>query len=265
MDDKQASIGTVARVVRILQVFSEASDDVSIKELSAITSLAPSTCHRLLHLLIEDDVVAFDADRKRYHAGPEFIRIASLLASKTSFSDIALPFMERVVEVCREACAVVSYLRPRKLISTVGILKSSNPLQYNTELFTARTPLWGATGQSIVAFLPRAEQEELYDARDSDFYFGTQTRLPPREEYLAKMETIKEQGYAKSHGQTIDGAVGIGAPLYDKFGRVTGSLCVTVPEMRFDADAHDRIIGILIPQAQALSKVLGYLGTPAKS
>nr|WP_319249135.1 IclR family transcriptional regulator [uncultured Celeribacter sp.] len=259
MGEEKARSGTVARAIRILQVFAEANGDVSIKDLSAQTGLAPSTAHRLLHLLSEDDIIAFDPERKRYSVGPEFIRIASLVAGKTSLSDIARPYMERVVEDANETCVVVSYLRPRKLITVVGVVNSANPLQYATELFATRSPLWGATGQSIVAFLPRSEQEDLYDSRSTDIFPATGTKLPAKEQYLAQMDAMRVQGYALSQGQTIEGAVAIGAPVFDKTNMVIGSLCVTVPEMRFTSDIQERILGILLPQAAALSTALGYI------
>jgi DNA-binding IclR family transcriptional regulator len=253
--------GTVTRVIRILQVFSEATNDVSIKELSALTSLAPSTCHRLLNLLRDEDIIAFDPDHKRYSAGLEFMRIASLIANKASLADIAHPFMERVVEVVDEACVIVSYLPTQKLITVLGVVKSSNPLQYNTELFTTRSPLWGATGQSVVAFLPRSEQEELYESRYDDIYPDTKAKLPPKDEYFAIMDEYRAKGYALSHGQTIEGAVGIGVPIFDKSSKVVGSLCVTLPEIRFTNKIRDRILETLFPQARALSQTLGYLGS----
>ncbi|GAC03767.1 IclR family transcriptional regulator [Paraglaciecola chathamensis] len=259
VSNRKNGSGTVSRVIRILQVFSETTGDVSIKELSALTNLAPSTCHRLLNLLSEDDIIAFDPDHKRYSAGLEFIRIASLIANKASLSDIARPFMERVVNVTNEACVIVSYLRTQKKITVVGVVKSSNPLQYNTELFTSRSPLWGATGQSVVAFLTRSEQEELYDSSYTDIFPSTKAKLPPKDEYLAIMKKFQSEGYALSHGQTIEGAVGIGVPVFDKSSRVVGSLCVTLPEIRYTKKIRDKVLETLFPQARELSQTLGYI------
>ncbi|APZ50802.1 IclR family transcriptional regulator [Salipiger abyssi] len=261
MGEDSTRSGTVARAIRILQVFAEADGDLSIKELSAITGLAPSTSHRLLHLLAEDDIITLDADHKRYRIGPEFLRIASLVAGRTGLAEIAQPFMERVAETANETCVIVRYLRARGQITVVGACNSANPLQYRTELFSTRSPLWGATGQSVVAFLPRAEQEALYDSRESDSFPQTGARLPSKDVYLHQMEVFAAQGYALSRGQTIEGAVGIGAPVFDKSGDTIGALCVTVPEIRFSQETEDRILGVLLPQAQALSKALGHLGT----
>ena len=46
------TLGTVARAAVILRSLAEAEDDVSIKSLSDQLQLAPSTVHRLLHLLM---------------------------------------------------------------------------------------------------------------------------------------------------------------------------------------------------------------------
>jgi DNA-binding IclR family transcriptional regulator len=47
------TLGTVARAAVILRSLAEADEDVSIKALSDQLSLAPSTVHRLLHLLMD--------------------------------------------------------------------------------------------------------------------------------------------------------------------------------------------------------------------
>jgi DNA-binding IclR family transcriptional regulator len=243
-----------------LQIFAEASGDLSIKEVAAQSGLAPSTVHRLLKLLSEDGIIEFDPSHRRYFVGNEFIRIASLVASKISIADIAKPYMNAVVENCDETCVLISYNRARKLISVVGLVSSSNPLRYQTEMYTARSPLWGATGQSVVAFLPREEQEALYDERADEMSLTTHAPLPPKQDYLADMDAFRRNGYAISHGQTIIGAVGIGAPIYDRNGQVTGSLCVSLPQLRSSEALEQSLAQLLIPQARAVSAALGFHG-----
>lgn len=260
MSETEKLVGPVVRAVRLLQVFAEADSDLSIKDLAERTGLAPSTVHRLVNLLAEQGVVAIDGDHKRYGVGTEFIRIAALVASRSSLADIVRPFMERIVAGSGETCVYVSYLRPRRLITVLEAVNSPNPLQYKTELYSTRSPLWGATGQSVVAFLPRAEQEELYDGAVGQVFAATGAELPPRAAYFAQMDRFRAQGYALSSGQTIPGAVGIGAPVFDKSGQVIGSLCVTVPDMRFTDAIRDHILGVLVPEAKALSASLGYRG-----
>jgi len=252
--------GTIARAIQILQIFAEARGDLSIKEIAAESGLAPSTVHRLLKLLGENGVIEFDADHRRYDVGPEFIRIASLVTNKVSIADIAAPYMDKVVEECDETCVLVSYDRARQLISVVGLVSSSNPLRYQTEMFTTRSPLWGATGQSVVAFLPRDEQEALYDARSDELSVTTNAPLPAKQSYLAQMDTFRRLGYAITHGQTIEGAVGIGAPVYNRAGLVIGSLCVSLPQLRSSEALEQSLAQLLIPQARALSAALGYHG-----
>lgn len=252
--------GTIARTIQILQIFAEARGNLSIKEIAAESGLAPSTVHRLLKLLGENGVIEFDAGHRRYDIGPEFIRLASLVANKTSIADIAAPYMQKVVEESDETCVLVSYNRARKMISVVGLVSSSNPLRYQTEMFTTRSPLWGATGQSVVAFLPREEQEALYDERSDELSLTTNTPLPPKQSYLAQMDAFRRNGYAISHGQTIDGAVGIGAPVYDRNGLVSGSLCVSLPQLRSSEAMEQSLAQLLIPQARALSAALGFHG-----
>lgn len=251
-------VGPVVRAVKLLQMFADANSDLSIKELSDKSGLAPSTIHRLVNLLADLGMVTFDEQRKRYGIGQEFFRLSAQVMTKTSFADIARPYMKNVVLACEETCVLISYLRPRQLISVVAVENSPNPLQYQTELYATRNPLWGATGQSVAAFLPDTELSDLLEESGEQVFPATGARLPDRDSYLRQMAEIREKGYALSQGETIPGAVGIGAPVFDKAGLVIGSLCVTLPEIRYSETVRDRVIGTLVPEARALSMALGY-------
>lgn len=258
MTEGEKLVGPVVRAVNILRLFAQADTDLSIKELSEMSGLAPSTVHRMVNLLVDLGMVAFDAQHKRYGIGQELFRISAQVMTKTSFADIARPFMKSVVMACDETCVLISYLRPRKLITVIEVESSPNPLQYQTSLYTTRSPLWGATGQSVAAFLPENELKELFDQTEETASPTTGVPLPEWDDYLREMESIRAQGYALSQGQTIPGAVGMGAPVFDKSGLVIGSMCVTLPEIRYSEKVKDRIIGALVPQAKALSAALGY-------
>ena len=73
---------------------------------------------------------------------------------------------------------------------------------------------------------------------------------------------IRSRGYAITHGQKIEGAVGIGAPIFNSERRAIGSLCMTIPETRFSAKAQTRLSELLMSRAGELSRALGYEPLP---
>ncbi len=260
MRDASAA-GTVARVVQLLACLAEADGPVSIKFLCQTLKLPASTVHRLLGLLADEGMVERSADRPVYAPGLELVRIASLLASKVRIVDVAKPFMRAIVRDCDETCCLIQYIPAQRKVMALHAEFSSHPLRYRIELFQPHSLLWGATGRSVLAFL---EPEEIAVAlSDNDASPATGIALPDREAVITELAEIRARGYAITHGQKIGGAVGIGTPLFNSERKTIGSLCLTIPETRFNKKTQARLLQILMQRAGELSRALGFAPVPA--
>ena len=259
MRDASAA-GTVARVVQLLACLAEADGPVSIKFLCQTLKLPASTVHRLLGLLAEQGMVERSADRPNYAPGLELVRIASLLASKVRIVDVAKPFMRAVVQDCDETCCLLQYVPERRQVMALHAEFSSHPLRYRIEFYQPHSLLWGATGRAVLAFLP----EDDIDAaiRNEDRSPATGAPPPARKALLSDLAAIRSRGYAITHGQKIEGAVGIGTPIFNSGRRVVGSLCITIPQTRFNKRAEARLSELLMRRAGEFSRALGYEPQP---
>lgn len=259
MRDASAA-GTVGRVMQLLACLAEADGPVSIKFLCQSLKLPASTVHRLLGLLGNEGIVERSADRPSYAAGLELVRIASLLAAKVRIVDIAKPFVHAVVQDCDETCCLIQYVPAQRKVMALHAEFSSHPLRYRIDLFQPHSLLWGATGRAVLAFL---EADEIDAAlADNDASPGTGA-LPSPKALLAELSDIRSRGYAITFGQKIAGAVGIATPLFNSERRVIGSLCLTIPETRFNKKAQLRLSQILIQRAGELNRTLGFAPLPA--
>lgn len=242
-------------MVRLLQCLAEA-DDLPLKELSQRLSLPPSTVHRLLQLLAQHDLVERAPKGHHYRSGVEFFRLASLVLGKTDLGDVAEPILRSVVKACNELCFLIQYLPAVKRVAVARKVDATHPLRYDIPLFEPSTMLWGATGRSVLAFLPSDERDEVL--REAHVSPVTGQRLPPRKEFLRELDRIRKAGYVCTRGQKMPGAVGIGAPVFGGSGRVVGSICITVPQARFDPKSERRLAGLAVKAAARLSAALGF-------
>ena len=231
---------------------------MSIKELSGKLDLPASTVHRLLQLLAVEGIVEKGPATHGYQAGAELIRLSSFIVANRSLNDIARPFMEAVVKGCNEACLLVVYLPATLQVSVLAAINSSHPLRYDMLLYNAHTILWGATGRSVLAFLSEEEQAAAY--KSGAPAPGSGRRLPSFRKLRLELQRFRERGYASSNGDKIIGAVGIGSPIYKMDKSVVGSLCITVPQVRFDPAAEERLAALVRGQAEKLSRALAYQG-----
>lgn len=250
----EATIGTVARCVEMLRYFAE-HRETSIKMLSMDLGLAPSTCHRLLDLLMREGLIEQEKETRRYRVGPEFFRIASLVQAGTDVRVLARPYLERIVTQCDETAVLCLYIAATRKLIFAEKIDSSHLLRYQLPLNVPTSVLWGATGRSVLAFLPQAEVEKIYASESAAPASGEP--LPDRDELATALGEIRERGYAISWGQKIAGAVGINAPVFSAQQVVIGSIGVTVPSTRIDEAGAKALAPMICRTAAELSVGLG--------
>ena len=253
---RSGAVGTVERVVCLMRALAEAGGDINIKRLSEQLSLPASTIHRLLGLLLDLGIVERGRQSYSYKAGVEFYRIGALVVGQNSLRDMALPFMERVVAGCGEVCLLMRYMKAMRRIMPEQAVETPHPLRYQVDMYEPLSILWGASGRSVLAFLRQAEIEAVHAEGESSPIGGRPA--PTADELYAQLAEIRATGYAISFGEKFAGAVGLGAPVFDADGTVLGSLCVTVPQIRFKPEMEEPIAALILRESQALSNALGY-------
>ncbi|HEX4289562.1 MAG TPA: IclR family transcriptional regulator C-terminal domain-containing protein, partial [Trebonia sp.] len=101
-----------------------------------------------------------------------------------------------------------------------------------------------------LAFLPDAERQAIYRKGLEPF---TEQTLVTGEELEQEAARVRERGYAYSQGQRSQGAIGLGAPLFDAAGDVFGDVCITIPAGRFDPTLEPKLGALLVSVAADIS------------
>jgi len=250
------------RIIALLRLFADGKEALSIQEISADLDIAPSTVHRLLAGLVEENIIE-RASKRRYCVGREFSRIGALAARKMSVRRLARPMLQQLLTSTGETVIFGMLLtRPYELM-IADKLDSVHTLRYNVVLNVRRPLLWGALGRATLAWLDPEDVQAIL-ARSSNAP-GSGDPPPPWSTLQASLVQIRRAGYAFSRGQMIPGAVGLAAPVFDADDRVIGDLGVTVPEIRFRRRDEQRLASLVIAEAHRLSAALGSRGTPTAS
>lgn len=249
------ALGTVQRVIEMLRHLA-ANGTTTIKDVSAAIGLAPSTCHRMLDLMVSEGLVERDPIRRDYRIGAEFFRLATQVQSHFDIRTLSRTFLQEVVNECGETCVLCLYLPAEGKMTFALQVDSSQLLRYHLPLNTPLSLLWGASGRGILAFLLPDEIERI---RASEGPAPASSRKVPSRSVLARdLEEIRTSGYAVSHGDKIAGAVGISAPIFGSGGSVMGCISVTVPEGRITPTAERRLGELVRRVASRLSATLGF-------
>jgi DNA-binding IclR family transcriptional regulator len=227
-----------------------------VKQIAERSGLPPATAHRMLEHLLALGMID-RAPQRRYRVGAEFFRIGSLVGHKLRLVQVARPVMREIVRRCNETCGLSLYLSGKRQLTLAAKMDPAEPLRYRISMMERQSPVWGAVGRSILAYLPVDEIDEiLAEAPPCPF-----TGRPPPDSvtFRGALDDVRRTGYAVARGELLSSeTVAVAAPFFAAGGQVLGNLCIIAPRSRVSAESEAHIIDTVVCQAGRLSALLGH-------
>ena len=256
MKSDNSQSGTISRTISVLRALAGVKGDIQLKTLADNLQLPPSTVHRLLDLLSQENMVERDESSRRYRVGREFLRLSALVFNSHPLRSLAIPLLREAVEECNETAYLGLYLPQQRRMMFVAQIESSHSLGYRVRENEALTVLTGASGLSISAHLPQDVIDQIYEEsrQESDVRKAISSRKALNDELVR----IREQGYAITYGKRIPGAVGIFSGFFDGSGSVMGCIGFTIPEQRYSKSLLPKLAGTVSDVALKISESMGY-------
>ncbi|MDB5730971.1 MAG: hypothetical protein JWQ03_866 [Variovorax sp.] len=251
--DGGAGTGTVSRALALLTLLADAGGTVTVKHAGDIMQVPPSTAHRMLQLLRKEGFVDAGAGGQ-YGIGPQLYRVAARVLAGKSPVAVAQPVIEAIAEAFNETVLFGLYLPTEGAVSFAARADGQQKLKYQIDMLTPLSLVWGASGKSILAFLPSEEIARILAAEGPSPATGAQ---PPVARRLAdELEQVRERGWAVSESEKLPDARGVAAPVFGPAG-VIGCICLTSPKARMPHASVDAIGMEVAQRAKALSHDLG--------
>lgn len=252
--EEQSSLGTVARVVRVLAALADSDGSAGVGDLSAQLQLAPSTAHRLLNLLKAEGMVEASPTGGRYGIGPEFYRIAARVVATVDVTALSQPYIETLARRFDETVLFGLYLPHRQALAFTARADGEQALLYRIDMNRPGSLAWGASGKSVLAYLPAGHIRSVLGLEEPSPVAGARQADPAVVE--SELAEIRERGYAVTEGEKLPEARGIGAPVFGPRG-VVGCILLTSPKSRMP-HADINVIGAAVrEEALRLSHDLG--------
>jgi AraC-like DNA-binding protein len=154
----KTSIQVIERMVSLLDALAQHPDPVSLKQLSTITGLHPSTAHRILNDMVLKRFVE-RADLGAYRLGMRLLELGNIVKSRLNVREAALDYMRAL---------------HRKTHQTINLsVRQGDEIVYIDRSFSERS------GMQVV----RAQQKLHYrtDATGTRVEPGSRSRLCPRQ------------------------------------------------------------------------------------
>ncbi len=245
----------INRIFSLLDCFSVEKPELGVREAARMLNISPSSCGRLLCELRDEGILIQDADSRTYSLGGRVIRWAEVYSESSDLRKKAYPFMEEIYKQTNETVTLYTAEEFDRVcverIESRKTVRVAEPIGTRINIFT------GSGGKSILAF--RTQQEIAHVLE----YAKTLPKYENAEDYFIQLQnefkTIREQGFAISHGEWQSDASGIGAPIFNGKGIPIGSISISAPTQRFlNEEILESYAKILVQNVKQISRELGY-------
>lgn len=225
---KRPVMQSLERGLQILTMLAEGGRvTLTAEEVAAVLEVPRSTAYRLLATLRQNGFLQ-PVGGARLGIGPRLAALAVAARSTVDLASIARPVLEALSRASRESAFLTE--RAGNFAVCTERCESSEPLRFVLDRGERVHMHAGAAGKVILAWLSEAERDRILSKPRPAYTTRTQT---DPEAILNALRRIREQGYAYTEGETIEGSAGICVPVLDASLHLLGALSLTGPSFRF--------------------------------
>jgi DNA-binding IclR family transcriptional regulator len=230
-DLSESPIGTLERGLLLLELFDADNSEMSLNDLRERAGLPKATIQRLMKTLEARKWVAYEPATRRYHLGASVLRISYLAASHSELVRVTHPFLLRLAEETRETASLCVWtdLGPLMLdtVLTPRHFKPSTNVGMILGLATADS-------QVLVAFGP----EEVWDQLlTNPIERRNELTVTDPSEVRERWRAVRQDGVAFDRGEWNLEIPAVAVPVFDRQGRLRGSIAVAPPIERATEEA----------------------------
>lgn len=243
------AIQVIDRMMHLLDALAKKSEPVTLKELSQVTKLHPSTAHRILN----DLVLARMVDRTEpgsYQLGMRLLELGNLVKARLNVRDAAAGPMRELHRLTGETVNL-SVRQGDEIVYVERTVSERSGMQV-VRAIGGRAPLHlTSTGKLFLA------ADDVRAVRSYSMRTGLAGHTPNSITNVQKLEQelndVRAKGYARDNEELEMGVRCIAAGIYDDTKTLVAGLSISAPADR----ANDGWIQALTETAKSISAALG--------
>jgi DNA-binding IclR family transcriptional regulator len=240
---------SIMRAANILDCISRGHNKLS--KIADFVGLSKGTTHRLLATLVKAGFIVQDPISLEYNLGPAILQLASdFFTAHGGLLNCALGEMERLKQLTGET--VLLHARSGLNRVCIAQIESPHSLRYTNEIgFVA--PLYvGGAGKVLLSQLKDEELQILLE--NINFLPITPETILDKNKLLAEIYKVREEGYATSFGERVQGSSCISVPLRNYI--IPIALSILGPITRFKIDEKSDLLHEIQSSSQKISEKL---------
>ena len=249
--DDKTTINSIKRAIRSLNLYRDGEQYIGITEMARRLDLSKTTVFRIVRSLEAEGWLVQSADSSKYRLGFEILAVASSLYRRYDWRNIALEVMTDLKNIVEETVILSAYA------VDAGICIEKVDCAEQIKLTSERgqiIPLHaGATGKTLLANIAKEEQERILQKELTRY---TDRTLVDPMKLREELEQIRKQGYAVTTGESNEGAMAIGVPIFDRRGKLLYGLSVAGPLERMQRKGEEFLKESIMRAAEEMTRMM---------
>ncbi len=248
-------VKSAKRVLDVVELLSQETGGVSLKQIGQALDIPPSSCHALLETLWSRGYVVRDGETLAYRLSSKLFGLAAAHLDGLDLVRVAEPVMAQMTQLCGHAVSLAilegtEVVFVHKKMAT-GVIQIVNPV--GTRLPAHATAL----GKVILAEMPRQTVEVLY--ANTPLKPSTRNTITSLDELMRCLDEVKASGVAYDWEESSEGLQAVGAGIKNAQALSAAAISIAVPKVQEYAPAFWRRLERLVKGgAHQISERLGY-------
>ena len=243
----------VAKCAQVIDILSNARRPLGFKEITETSGMVKSSAHRILSVLLSEELVEYDKSKKVYRVGPRLNAWGRAIWRRLDMELDPAAELEALCEFTNMNAALsildvdsVLYLRT---LNSVPFRFASHPGDH--------APLHGTAAGKVFLANMSAHRLEL-TMQEMRFERMTEYTLRDAKDLLTELDVVRNQGYALAVQEEHFQVIGMAAPIRDIQGTVTACLSLWSLTDVTSPDKVESFAAQLIAATERLSRQSGY-------
>lgn len=245
---------TVLKALDVLECIALAEQPLSAAEVAKLCDISRPTAYRLICTLASRGYVA-QADATHYRLGIQALSLSQNVLDSLELPELAQPYLRQLSDTTNET-TYLSMLDDDSIVY-VGKAESSQSLRTNTKIGWRNMLHCSSMGKAILAFLPESDQISLLERLD--LVAKTKNTFTERAVLREHLTTVHAQKFAIDDEESEDGIRCVGAPIFDRTGRVFAAISLSGPAYRLSVSGLVALSDVVIDTANTISARLGHV------
>jgi IclR family acetate operon transcriptional repressor len=255
-DSGRTTLRTAARALAFLEHVALAESPLKVKDVAAALGLNITTCYHLFNTLQDMGYLARGDDGTVRVGGRVALLYRGLVRHLTFGRDLR-PIVAELSEATQETAYLASLSGNGVMIQDV--VEGSQAVRVaGLHVGFHGSEHLRASGKAVLAHLNEAGQQNILAPITQKM--SKEARIQLRSRLGRELKSVRSQGWALDDQEFDEGVCCVSAPIFGPDGEIAGSMTVSMPAERFQAN-RERTVQAVKQAARKASHMIGYFET----